>query len=159
MSPNATDGEPQRAEVATGLCSCPIDAAFEVIGRKWSLLILRNLMRGDRHFNELLTKVDGLNPKTLSQRLKELEQEHLVVKTVTSTTPVSIEYRLTEKGSSILPILRSMAEWSFQWAPERLFGDGKVPKDLQACIDQWEASLVADLPRLEGVRAKARRRA
>lgn len=136
-------GSKQDPCVPAGCCACPIDTAFSAFGKKWSLMIVRNILHGDAHFNQILGNIDGLNPKTLSARLKELEAEGLIRKEIVSTSPVQIEYRLTEKGHAILPVLRSMAEWSFRWAPERVFANGRTPADLDEFVQRWESSLVA----------------
>lgn len=136
---------------------CPVDAAFSSFGKKWSLLILRDLLKGDRHFTELLAHVAGLNPKSLSARLKELERDGLVAKRVAATTPVRIEYELTEKGRAILPVLRSMVEWSVRWAPERVFTNGRRPAEIAACVEAWDADMNRRLAPLGGRPASPRR--
>lgn len=125
-----------------GLCACPIDTAFDVIGKKWTIQLLRGLLEGDHQFNQLLLHIEGLNPKTLSSRLKDLERERLIAKRIVQMSPVKISYELTEKGYAILPILRGMARWSFVWAPEKVFKSGKAPKEIQECLEQWQAALV-----------------
>lgn len=129
--------------VPDGFAACPIDEAFAAIGRKWSLLVVRNLLRGDSHFNELLEHVPGINPKSLSQRLKELEKEGLISKEITAQSPVRIEYRLTARGYAIVPILRSMARWSLEWAPEKVLGGRRSKAEIEACLEAWQKGLVA----------------
>ena len=129
--------------VPDGFCACPVDVAFSVVGKKWTIHILRNMLRGHSHFNQFLQNIDGLNPKTLSARLKELEREKLVLKRVQTTPPLTIVYALTEKGHAVLPILRQMVQWTIEWAPERIFANGKLPKALDRCIEEWQAHLVA----------------
>ncbi|MGH9896902.1 MAG: winged helix-turn-helix transcriptional regulator, partial [bacterium] len=75
-------------------------------------------------------------------RLKEMQREKLILKRIVQTSPVLIHYELKEKGYAVLPILRGMARWSFVWAPERVFKDGKPPREIQACLDRWQKSLV-----------------
>ncbi len=123
-------------------CSCPVDAAFGIFGRKWSLQIVRNLIQGDHHFNQILEHTKGLNPKTLSQRLKEMERSGLVAKKIVSKNPVKIEYHLSEKGHAILPVLLSMARWSFEWAGDEVFRNGRSTLTVEECVEQWRADLL-----------------
>src|SRR5687767_7420770 len=108
--------------VPEGYAACPVDVAFNIVGKKWNVLLIRNMLRGQRHFNQFLANIPGINPKTLSTRLKELERDQIIIRRIEKGTPVSIEYRLTEKGVALLPILRQMVRWSVAWAPQRLFG-------------------------------------
>lgn len=144
------DPAPQKSPSGSpqDVCDCPIDTAFIVLGRKWTVQILRNFLQGDRHFNELLASIRGINPKSLSQRLRELEEHGLITKRVTSKSPLRIEYELTERGYGLYPVLRSMARWSLIWAPEKLFTGGKRPADVDTCLEAWQARLV-ELGRLD----------
>jgi DNA-binding HxlR family transcriptional regulator len=128
--------------VPAGFASCPVDVAYEALGRKWSLLILRNLLHGDRHFNEMREHLPGVNPRILSQRLKELESQGLVARRVVRSSPVAVEYALTEKGHAILPVLRSLAQWSVLWAPEKVLAPGQPPTDPDAIVEAWQRALV-----------------
>jgi DNA-binding HxlR family transcriptional regulator len=128
--------------VPDGFCACPVDIAFSVVGKKWTVHLIRNMLRGHSHFNEFLANIDGLSPRTLSARLKELEQEQLIVKRVARTAPVSVEYGLTEKGHAVLPILEQMVRWSVVWAPDRVFGKGKTRADIEACVQEWQDALL-----------------
>lgn len=132
--------------VPEGFCACPVDVAFEVVGKKWTVLLIRNLLRGPRHFNEFIANIDGLSPRILSSRLKELEREKLILKKIQRTTPLSIEYSLTEKGLAVMPILEQMVRWSIAWAPERIFDLGRDRQDIEACVEEWE-SVVRGRPR------------
>lgn len=132
--------------VPVGFASCPVDAAYEALGRKWSLLILRNLLHGDRHFNEMREHLPGVNPRILSQRLKELENQGLVARRVVSRSPVAVEYRLTEKGHAILPVLRSLVQWSVHWAPDKVLAPDHALRDPEALVEEWQRALVHDEP-------------
>ncbi len=88
-----------------------IAAATKVLGNKWTSLLLRDLASGPKRFTELEKSVDGINPRTLSQRLDDLEMHGIVSKTCYKQAPPRIEYTLTQKGIELIPILRSMAEW------------------------------------------------
>lgn len=140
----APKGSGLRGALPDGFCACPIDTTFEAIGKKWTVLVLRNLLWGDQHFTELLHHIQGINPKSLSARLKELERHELVARKVVETSPVRIEYHLTAKGYAIFPVMRSMARWSLRWAPERVFADGRRPEDLDTCLESWQKAFFSD---------------
>ncbi len=107
------------------LKQCPINFTFQVIGKKFTLLIMRNMMHfGHRHFNEFLT-IEGINPKTLSQRLKEMQRNGLVDRKVHPGTPVKIEYFLTERGLALSPLLEQMMLFSMQHFPDQVCRDGR----------------------------------
>lgn len=109
---------------------CPVQVTLEMIGKKWTILILRELFRGFSRFNRLLENVMGINPRTLSQRLQELQDLGLVRKRVLSETPVQVTYELTDLGKGVAPILFSLAEWCMTYLPERVFRDG-LPRSRQ----------------------------
>lgn len=88
-----------------------IAGAMEIIGNKWTALILRDLMEGPKRFCELEKSVGNINPRTLSQRLDDLEGHGIVTKQTFAEVPPRIEYTLTAKGHDLLPILKQMAAW------------------------------------------------
>ena len=96
---------------------CPhYEAAFEVLGKRWSGLIITSLMEGPRRFSEIGGFVDGLSDRVLSQRLAELEDGGLVVRRVDgSQRPVLIEYSLTEKGSALRDSFAELQKWADRW--------------------------------------------
>lgn len=94
--------EPKEGCVAT---------AMNVIGSKWTALILRDLMNESRRFSELSKSLTGISPRTLSQRLDDLEKCEIVTKTSFAEVPPRVEYALTPKGRDLLPILVQMAAW------------------------------------------------
>lgn len=98
---------------------CPrFHHAVELIGRRWSGAILRAMLSGSIRFSEIAATVPGLSDRLLSERLKELEAEGVVSRTVHPETPVRIEYHLTEKGRSLAPVINSISEWAEAWLPE-----------------------------------------
>lgn len=97
-----------------GTVRCPIEKTLNVIGKKWTILILRDLSAGTRRFNELLGSLTGISPKTLSERLKELEESGVVRREVYPEIPPRVEYSLTEKGRSLGGILEAMVAWGSQ---------------------------------------------
>lgn len=88
-----------------------VAAAMEVIGAKWTSLILKELYGGPKRFYEFEEAIPKLNPRTLSQRLDDLESHGIVTKERFNEVPPRIEYSLTEKGQDLIPVLRSMAAW------------------------------------------------
>ena len=85
--------------------------AIEVVGRRWTAAILLALARGAARFGDVLRSVDGISDRLLSVRLKELEAEGLVVRTVIPTTPVQIHYTLTERGRELIVALQPLVKW------------------------------------------------
>ncbi len=106
--------------------SCPIDNTFKLIGKRFTVHIIRDMaMRGQTRFNEFLNSIEDSNPKTLSARLKELEQRGLITRTVYDEVPIRIEYKLTKQGKDIQGILDQMAAFSMKYYPKKIFKDGK----------------------------------
>jgi DNA-binding HxlR family transcriptional regulator len=88
-----------------------IASAMEIIGNKWTALILRDLASGPKRFSTLEKSVGGINPRTLSQRLDDLEAHAIISKASYAEVPPRIEYTLTEKGEDLVPVLKQMAAW------------------------------------------------
>jgi DNA-binding HxlR family transcriptional regulator len=97
-----------------------IASAMEIIGNKWTALILRDLSTGPKRFSELERSVGTINPRTLSQRLDDLEAHSIITKQAFAEVPPRIEYGLTEKGHDILPVLRQMAAWGEKYYDETI---------------------------------------
>lgn len=90
---------------------CGVAKTLKVIGSKWSMLILHNLFSGKKRFGELQRLLEGISPKTLSQRLQELEKEGIIAKKVFAEVPLHVEYSLTKKGESLGQIFKTMEQW------------------------------------------------
>jgi len=88
-----------------------IASAMEIIGNKWTALILRDLADSPKRFGELERSVGNINPRTLSQRLDDLEKHAIITKTAYAEMPPRVEYTLTKKGIDLVPVLRQMAAW------------------------------------------------
>ena len=88
-----------------------IASAMEIVGSKWTALILRDLFSGPKRFCEFEKSVGSINPRTLSQRLDALEEHGIITKQNFAEVPPRTEYTLTEKGRDLLPILKQMAAW------------------------------------------------
>lgn len=95
--------------------ACPIHKAMLVIGKRWTALIIRDLVIGTKRFGELEHSLHGISPKMLSQRLHELEAQGLVDREVYAEVPVRVEYSLTEKGLGLKKVIESMAAWGEKW--------------------------------------------
>jgi DNA-binding HxlR family transcriptional regulator len=105
--------------------ACPIDNTFKIIGKKFTIHILRNMQLGQNRFNQFLDSIEGINPKTLSARLREMEKNGVIERSVFSGTPVRIEYSITKKGIALKPVLDQMAAFSMQYCAKEVFKDGK----------------------------------
>ncbi|MBS3922386.1 MAG: helix-turn-helix transcriptional regulator [Nitrosarchaeum sp.] len=105
---------------------CPVDNTFKIIGKKFTIHILRNItMLHQSRFNQFLESIEGINPKTLSVRLKEMEKSELIKRTIFNETPIRIEYTVTKKGEALTPIIMQMASFSMKYCSCEIFKDGK----------------------------------
>ncbi|CAM3568289.1 helix-turn-helix domain-containing protein [Hydrogenibacillus schlegelii] len=95
---------------------CPkYEAAAEVLGKKWTGLIIRVLLGGPKRFKEIREQIPQMSDKMLSDRMKELEALGIVERRVFPETPVRIEYALTEKGRDAEPIIQAIQHWADRW--------------------------------------------
>lgn len=95
---------------------CPVEPAARIIGQKWTLQIVYYLLDGKSvRFCELQHELGGVNPSTLSSRLKMLEEEGLVERTQISNIPPHVEYTLTDKGRSLENVIRAVIQWCNNW--------------------------------------------
>ncbi|NOJ27571.1 MAG: transcriptional regulator [Nitrososphaera sp.] len=114
---------------------CPIHNTFDLIGKKFTILILRDMMLyGKNRFNELLESVEDVNSKTLSLRLREMEHDDLIKRHVYPEMPVRVEYELTDKAKKLRPILEQMGEFSTQYCASDVFKD-KKPRKFREVLD------------------------
>jgi len=91
---------------------CPVARTLDVIGERWTLLILRDLFRkGPRRFQDLQESLAGVAPNTLSARLKDLEVRGIVARRLYSEHPPRLEYQLTEKGRTLGPVMKALRDW------------------------------------------------
>ena len=96
------------------LASC-----MTVLGNKWTALILRDLADAPKRFSELERSIHGMSPRTLSQRLDDLEKFDIVAKESFAESPPRIEYTLTQKGQDLVPVLKQMADWGTKYYDEK----------------------------------------
>ena len=95
--------------------ACPVARSLDVIGDRWTLLVLRDLILGRGKFKDLLESLQGISPNLLAQRLKLLEEQGIVERFFYSDHPPRAEYCLTDKGNELIPVLRAMAEWGYKY--------------------------------------------
>lgn len=93
------------------LPACPVATTVQLIGSKWKLLILRNLLQRPWRFNELKKSLEGISQKVLTDSLRSMENDGLVIRTVYAEVPPRVEYALSELGESMRPILDAMQKW------------------------------------------------
>lgn len=94
---------------------CAVERTLEVLSNRWTSLILRELLSGTRRWGELKNVLVGISPKTLAERLRILEEQEILVRTVYPEVPPRVEYTLTDKGRSLGPIFEAMREWGQRW--------------------------------------------
>ena len=93
------------------LPQCPVATTVQIIGSKWKLLILRNLLTRPWRFNALRKNLEGISQKVLTDSLRSMEEDGIVTRTMYPEVPPRVEYALSELGESIRPIIDAMAEW------------------------------------------------
>ena len=94
---------------------CPVATTVQLIGSKWKLLVLRNLMTRPWRFNELKKSIDGISQKVLTDALRALEADGIINRTVYAEVPLRVEYSLTELGETLRPVLKSMECWGLDY--------------------------------------------
>ncbi|GAB3445771.1 helix-turn-helix domain-containing protein [Streptomonospora sediminis] len=92
-------------------------AAIELIGARWTGAIVRAMFTGQHQYSQIKAAVPGLSDTMLAQRLRSLEAEGIAERRVLPTTPVQVEYHLTEKGRDLGPVLDAVVDWSHRWIP------------------------------------------
>ncbi len=99
--------------------ACPVATTVQLIGSKWKLLILRNLLVRPWRFNELKKDLEGISQKVLTDSLRSMEEDGLVNRTVFPEVPPRVEYALSELGESMRPIIQAMAQWGKEYKAKR----------------------------------------
>jgi len=108
-----------------GAQTCSVAACAEIVGSKWTVLLVHDLSEGPRRFTELEHSCSGISPRTLAERLRWLESEGIVARHSYAESPPRVEYELTEKGSALLPLVAEMRRFGHEWL-------GCGPHDLSA---------------------------
>ncbi|MCM1400371.1 MAG: helix-turn-helix transcriptional regulator [Clostridium sp.] len=106
------------------LPECPVATTVSLIGNKWKLLIIRNLLMRPWRFNELQKNLDGISQKVLTDNLRSMEQDGIITRTVYPEVPPHVEYALSDLGESMRPILDAMQTWGENY--KAMLAEGKV---------------------------------
>lgn len=93
------------------MSGCPVETTLSVVGGKWKVIILWRLAGGTKRFNELQRSISNITRKMLTEQLRELEKDGLVIRTVYNQVPPKVEYVLSEYGKTFIPVMQSMAQW------------------------------------------------
>jgi DNA-binding HxlR family transcriptional regulator len=118
--------------------TCPVCQTADIICGKWTLLIVRDLSEGRARFCELERSLRGISPRTLSIRLRALEEEGVVERRTFPEVPPRVEYTLTDKGRALVPIIDDMRTWGSKWLGASCAGD-----DEQAALDSERLAAAA----------------
>jgi DNA-binding HxlR family transcriptional regulator len=118
--------------------ACPVCRTAEVVCGKWTLLLVRDLATGHSRFCELERSLAGISPRTLSLRLRALEEEGIVERHTFGEVPPRVEYALTEKGLALLPIIEDMRSYGERWLPHS--GTGGLD-----CVDAVKMALGGEI--------------
>ena len=117
--------------------TCPIARTLDIVGDRWTLLIVRDLFMGETRFNQFLASSPGLPPKLLADRLKRLVERGLVRRVIYSQHPLRAEYRLTEDGQTLAPVIEAIVRWGL----DHCFED--EPEARAAVIERISSELPA----------------
>ena len=113
--------------------------AVELIGRRWSGAIIQILLNGPTRYAELRSAIPDITDRMLSERLRELEDEDIVARTVVPETPVRVEYSLTPKGRALAPALAAIGQWAEKW----IEADPSAPKSAKVAVRDYRPAQVA----------------
>jgi DNA-binding HxlR family transcriptional regulator len=117
---------------------CPVARSLDVVGERWTLLVLRDIMNRRRKFKELLETCEGISPNLLADRLKRLEERGMIERRFYSDHPPRAEYRLTDKGKAFVPVIQELYKWGREWEPR----DGVLEPTLEEIIANPELAPV-----------------
>ena len=95
--------------------TCPVATTVQLIGSKWKLLIMRNLLKRPWRFNELRRDLDGISQKVLTDSLRSMEEDGIITRTVNPEVPPRVEYALSDLGESMRPIIQAMEQWGTEY--------------------------------------------
>lgn len=95
--------------------TCSVAACAEIVGAKWTVLIVHDLSEGPRRFTEIEHSCAGISPRTLAERLRSLEAEEIVERHSYAESPPRVEYKLTDKGRALLPLVAEMRTFGHEW--------------------------------------------
>ena len=127
---------------------CPTNAVLNLLNGRWTLHIVRALLDGRKRFNDI-ARAQGINPRTLRERLRELEEEGVVTRTVLSAIPPHVEYDLTEKGRALNGIFQALAQWGMAWmkpkGAEWMDADESDEPSLNAATPGVETAIIREI--------------
>lgn len=103
-------------QIQTKTLECHVEKMFNIIGGKWSFLVIKNLFSGTKRFGELRSNLHGISPKTLSACLRSMECHGILTREVIPTIPPAVNYTLTEKGMDLQSVVLQMKIWGEKWA-------------------------------------------
>lgn len=106
-----------KSEISFARSVCPITNALDIIGDKWTLLVIRDLFLGKHLYREIMQSPEGIASNILANRLQRLEQEQFVTKRAYQLNPVRYEYYLTAKGQDLQPVIQALAKWGIKYIP------------------------------------------
>jgi DNA-binding HxlR family transcriptional regulator len=106
---------------------CPVGCCAEIISGKWTLLLIRDLADGSQRFCELERSLEGISPRTLSLRLRALEDSGIVQRRTYPEVPPRVEYALTEKGRALVPLIEDMRAYGRQWLLDEQHAETREP--------------------------------
>jgi DNA-binding HxlR family transcriptional regulator len=113
--PSAKSSAPTGAKAHARRSPCPVSCALELVGDRWTLLVIRDLILGKSRFKDFLASPEGIPTNILTERLKRLLENRVIIQVTDSTGSRHLAYQLTEKGEALLPIVKAMKEWGLQW--------------------------------------------
>lgn len=136
----------QKVEYKSYGLDCPIARTLDVVGDRWTLLIIRDLLRGTHKYQDLLESLEGISTNLLAERLSRLVDEGLVIKTLYSEKPPRAEYHLTEQGQQLASVVDSLFEWGVKW---RCWGQSSDRQALREMVIRELALKPEDVQKVE----------
>jgi DNA-binding HxlR family transcriptional regulator len=136
--------------------TCPVCRTAEIVCGKWTLLVIRDLAEGRSRFCELERSLQGISPRTLSLRLRALEEEGIVARQTFPEVPPRVEYALTEKGRALVPLIEDMRAYGLRWLGGECAGPlaEAAARAAAEAAAQAAAEAVADADAVAGAEAE-----
>lgn len=107
-------------KINDNLPACPVETTLMLIGNKWKVLIIRDLLTGTKRFGELKKSISKVSQKVLTTQLRDMEESGLISRKVYAEVPPKVEYSLTDLGKSLQPILNAMLQWGTEYKEKKL---------------------------------------
>lgn len=148
---DTTNKAAHKSEYKSYGLDCPIARSLDVIGDRWTLLIIRDLLRGTRKYQDLLASLEGISTNLLAERLARLVDEGIVTRTLYSEKPPRAEYHLTEQGEQLAGVVDALFQWGIRWR-----GWGEAP-ELRSLRDTMIRELGLRPEDVRSVRPRTRR--